>query len=67
MFKFLRAKHRSNYFQLAWKYKLWPERVYNLAHGSRAKTEKEKKVIHDLLNLGIIHRHQNKHDGLLYT
>lgn len=58
MFKFLRTKHRSQYISLGWKYKMWPDKVRKLAHGKNAHSPKEKKVVHALLDLGIIHRHQ---------
>jgi len=57
MFKFLSARHRSTYTNLAWKYKVWPEKVYKLAHGKHARTKKERDIVHELLAQGVIHRH----------
>jgi len=57
MFKFLTARHRSTYASLGWKYFVWPEKVYKLAHGKHAKNKKERKIVHELLAIGIIHRH----------
>ncbi len=59
MFKFLTARHRKTYTSLAWKYFVWPERVYNLAHGKHAKTKKDKNIVHELLAQGVIHRHSD--------
>ncbi len=60
MFKFLFARHRKYYIQLGWKYKMWPKRIYRLAHGSSPKNETEKKILHELLSLDIIHRRTDK-------
>lgn len=57
MFKFLLTHHRHEYWQLAKEFHMWPDHVRKLAHGKHAKTEKEKKVCHALLDMGIIHRH----------
>lgn len=57
MFNYLFARHRRTYISLGWKYKMNPERIYKLAHGSKIKTEKDKKIIHELLALDIVHRH----------
>ncbi len=59
MFKFLTARHRSIYTSIAFKYFVWPEKVYNLAHGKHAKSRKDKKIIHELLAQGVIHRHSD--------
>ncbi len=58
-FKFLKARHRVTYIKLGWKYWMHPNRVWKLAHGSSPKTDKEKKVVHELLALEIIHRRSN--------
>lgn len=60
MFKFLFARHRKAYIKLAWKYKVWPNRVYRIAHGSKTRNDKEKKIIHELLALDIIHRRTDR-------
>jgi len=60
MFKFFSARHRKAYTSLAWKYKVWPEKVYKLAHGKHAHSKKEHKIVHELLALGIIHRHSTE-------
>ena len=59
MFKLLSARHRSAYTNLALKYKVWPEKVYKLAHGKHAHSKKEHQIVHELLALGIIHRHSD--------
>ena len=64
MFKFLRARHRKLYISLALKYKVWPEHVYKLAHGKHTKKSKDRRIQHELLNQGIIHRHASEsYDG----
>lgn len=60
MFKFLRARHRSVYVRLGWKYSLWPDTVRKLAHGKRPRTSNQKHCLHALLNEGIVHR---RHDS----
>lgn len=41
------------------KFKVWPERVYALAHGKRsASSAKDRDIQHELLEQGIIHRHR---------
>ncbi len=59
MFQFLRARHRSTYIQLGWKHFVWPEKVYKLAHGKHSHSKKEREIVHELLALGIIHRHSS--------
>lgn len=59
MFKFLKARHRKTYTSLAWKYFVWPEKVYKLAHGKHARSHKERDIVHELLALGVIHRHSS--------
>lgn len=58
MFKFLTARHRATYIALAFKFFTTPWHVYALAHGKSAHgSKKDKKIQHELLDLGIIHRH----------
>lgn len=57
-FDFLFARHRKVYIALALQYWVSPNRVYKLAHGSNYHTETEHKVQHELLELGILHRHK---------
>ncbi len=59
MFKFFRARHRDVYLKLAWKHFVWPEKVYKLAHGKHAHSRKDRNIVHELLALGIIHRHSS--------
>lgn len=64
MFKFFKARHKKSYISLGWKYKVWPERVYRLAHGKHAHSHKDHQITHELLALGIIHRHtETNFDG----
>lgn len=57
MIKFLSARHKSTYIKLGFKYKVWPERVYRLAHGKHPRNHKDREINHELLALGIVHRH----------
>lgn len=59
MFEYIYAKHRSTYVHLALKYWMTPNHVWKLAHGKLPKNHKEKQVLHDLLDLGIVHRHHH--------
>lgn len=64
MFKFIKARHRSTYIKMAFKYACWPERIYRLAHGHHAHNRKDRNISHELLALGIIHRQSNSsYDG----
>jgi len=56
MFKFMKARHKSTYIKLGLKYKVWPERVYRLAHGHHPRNHKDREINHQLLALGIVHR-----------
>lgn len=56
MFKFLFSRHRSTYIRLGWKHLVWPGRVYKLAHKGSGHTDLDKAILHDLLDLGLIHR-----------
>lgn len=58
MFKFMKARHKGVYIKLGFKFGVWPERVYRLAHGHHAHNHKDRKISHELLALGIIHRHK---------
>ncbi|WP_071145181.1 hypothetical protein [Bacteroides ihuae] len=51
---FLYSTNRNIYIKLSLRYKVWPWRVYALAHGSRSKGRKDGKVLKALQKLGII-------------
>lgn len=52
--QFWHSKRKKTYFMLAYKYRVAPWRVYNLAHGSSAHSRKDDKILNDLKELGII-------------
>ncbi|MBQ0057353.1 MAG: hypothetical protein KBT20_06820 [Bacteroidales bacterium] len=62
MLKVLFARHRNVYFKLAFKYWVWPTRVYALAHGASAHSSKDSEIMHDLLDRHIVHRHDSHHE-----
>lgn len=61
VFDFLKAKHRKDYMAIGLQYGVWPNRVWKLAHGSHAKNDKEKQIVHELLDLGLVQRNEHKH------
>lgn len=61
MFEYMFARNRKAYVQIAFSHWTTPKHVWELAHGHRAKSEKDKEIIHELLDLGIIHR-RGHHD-----
>lgn len=64
MFKFLRSRHKNLYIRLGFKYNVWPERVYKLAHGKKhAKRSKDTKIMHELLSEGIVHRRSDQYSS----
>lgn len=48
------SKHKVIYLQLARKYGLSPYRIYQLAHGSKAKKISERDALQALMDLKII-------------
>lgn len=54
IWKFFFSKNKSTYIKIALKYRSMPWRVYNLAHGKRIRTQKDNKIVNDLLEEGII-------------
>lgn len=56
--KFLVSRHRSTYIKLAFKHFTTPWHVHSIAHGKKIKGGKDKKIVHDLLRLKIVHRHR---------
>lgn len=61
MIKFLLSQHTRAYIAIGVKYHVWPERVYNLAHGKiSADGQKNHEILHELCDLGIVHRHREK-------
>lgn len=60
MFEVIHAKHRKDYFRLAFKHWTSPQHVWALAHGEHSDSPKDKEILHDLVDLGIIHRHKRK-------
>ena len=57
IFKVLKSRHRGVYFRLARKFGTTPVHVYNLAHGGSVNGQKDTDIIHELLDLKIVHRH----------
>ncbi len=53
-YNYLFSEHRVIYQQLGRKYKLAPYRVYQLAHGNKARNLSERNVLHELMNLKVI-------------
>lgn len=61
MFDYMYSSHRKEYIQLSFKFWTTPYHVYQLAHGKDVKSEKDHKILHELHEMGIIHRHRNHH------
>lgn len=59
MFEYLFARHRSEYIRIAFRHWTTPKHVWSLAHGKMAKSRKDTKILHELLDLGIVHRHHH--------
>lgn len=59
MFEYLFARHRDIYIKIAYHYFTSPKHVWSLAHGKPAKTDKDSKILHELLDYGIIHRYHH--------
>ena len=66
MFEYLFARHRNTYIQLAFKYWTSPKRVWKLAHGKMSKNRKDTAILHELLEMGIVHRHQHSTNAADY-
>lgn len=58
MFRFLSAKHRWMYIKMAFKYRTSPNHIWKLAHGKSPKGQRDKRILHELLDIGIIYRHR---------
>ena len=67
MFEYLFARHRNDYIRLALHHKTSPDRIWRLAHGHSAKTDTDREILHDLLDLGIIHHHHHSHKAEDYV
>nr|WP_320059155.1 hypothetical protein [uncultured Bacteroides sp.] len=52
--KFIYSKNRGVYIKLALRYRIWPCRVYALAHGRRSKGRRESKTLKALQKLEVI-------------
>lgn len=63
MFDYLYARHSKEYFKLGMKYWTTPKHVWKLAHGKHAKNGKDRAIQHELLDLGIIHRHSHSRNA----
>lgn len=66
MLEYLFARHRDIYLKIAFHYWTTPHHVWSLAHGRLAKTSKDTKILHELLDYGIIHRHHHSHNAYDY-
>lgn len=51
---FLFSTRRNIYVRIAYRFNTVPWRVYDLAHGSKARSSKEEKILQELKNQGII-------------
>ena len=60
MFAFLTASHRSDYISLGLKFRVWPERVYRLAHGGHSTGDLDRAIRRELCALGIIRKRRNQ-------
>lgn len=63
MFEYFFARHRNDYIRLAIHFRTTPTHVWKLAHGQIAKTRKETEILHELLEMGIVHRHQHSRNA----
>jgi hypothetical protein len=61
MIRFLTSSHCGTYIRLALKHFCTPEHVYNIAHGQEATRGRDRKIVHELFRLGIVHRHHHSH------
>jgi hypothetical protein len=52
--KFIYSRNRGVYIKLALRYRLWPWRVYALAHGRHSKGRREGKTLEALHKQEII-------------
>lgn len=48
------SENKNSYIRIAFKFHSTPWKVYNLAHGSRAKSHKESQILEELKKEGII-------------
>ena len=55
------STHRKDYILLSLKFLTTPTHVYELAHGKSAQNLRDEKILHELCELGIIHRHRKHH------
>lgn len=51
---FLFSHRRELYMELSFKYRITPWRIYDLAHGNRARSSKENKLLTEMRQRGII-------------
>lgn len=51
---FLFSERRDVYVRIAYRFNTVPWRVYSLAHGSKARSGKEERILHELKKEGII-------------
>ncbi|MDH6310224.1 hypothetical protein M2451_003185 [Dysgonomonas sp. PFB1-18] len=54
IFGYFISKNKETYREIAKKEQMNPLRVYLLAHGMRVKSDKDHKVIHSLIEKGIV-------------
>lgn len=59
LFDYMYSTHRWDYVKLSFRFWTTPRHVYQLAHGLDAKTQKDSDILHELHDLGIIHRHRS--------
>jgi len=63
MFEYLYARHRSDYIRIAFHNWTTPYHVWKLAHGKHPKNKKDRRIVHELLDLGIVHRHLHSNNA----
>ena len=52
------SSHRKDYILLSFKFFTTPKHVYDLSHGKDAQNARDQKILNELCELGIIHRHR---------
>lgn len=48
------SRNRNVYYELAFKFRVTPSRVYRLAHGCKASGKLDTKILEELFQRGII-------------
>jgi hypothetical protein len=67
MLQFLSSHHCATYVKLAFKYFRTPDHVYAIAHGKEAHSNTDRRIAHELLRAGIVHRYRHSHNPSDYV